>query len=651
LRLRAWLTKAIADAILGGPQRTALLPHKEITLFRAPIIAAAALLVCLPHSTPEARTSCLRPAEVAGGGIHSTLVIDGSPVHGIGDLRVHASNWGAIGSMPGSGLPYSSAPSAEWPAHSGVQYLYVAGLWVGALVNGTPVVSTSEYEIEFRPSADSRDTVYRAYYRIDGGARFPANPDDDRDGVADEDPLDGFDNDHDGKIDEDFAAISDQMLSRHFRDDDPVATNVYPQHTPMHLDVREESYAFDEPDDDDFVGFTYIITNTGADTLRDAYIGMMADGDVGRITRPNSFADDAAAVATVPVDLGAHGTRDVPFPYWYDADGDNGEAAGRCGFVLLDHTVDASGHSAPSNVSLHTWRRFSGSQAYEDGGDPTNDAERYEAMSSERIDAPVALGDVRTLMAVGPFPLILPGQSVTFTVALVVTPGDFSNVAHAVQAYEGKWFDADDDPATGIDGRERQEHWYLPSDDPAPVWISRFIVGLDGSDVVMSWGVVTDQALRRVEVVRTLADGTNPRTLATLPGTARKFVDKTATPGTSYGYSVTVRGENGTSYSSAPLEVAPPVLPTTFWLLSPNPFHERTTIAAHLAARANINVMIFDVGGRRVATIASGVRDAGEVRYEWNGIDDAGNRVPAGVYFCRLQVGGQRFNQKLVIVR
>ena len=618
---------------------------------RAPIIAAAAFIVCLPHSTPEARTSCLPPAEVRGdGGIHATLVTDGTPVAGIGNLRVHASNWGAMGSMPGTGLPYSGAPSAEWPAHSGVQYLTVAGLWVGAKINGQVAVSTSAYQIEFRPSDDARDIVYGASYRIDHGARFPANPDDDHDGLADEDPLDGFDNDHDGKVDEDFAAISDQMLSRHFRDDQPGTTDIYPQHVPLHLDVREESYAFDEPDYDDFVGFTYIITNAGADTLRDAYLGMFADGTVGRISRPNYFGDDGEAVATVPVDLGALGTRSVSFPYWYDADGDGGEAAAGGGFVLLDCTIDPSGQNAPSEVSLHTWMTFSGSQSYEDGGDPTNDIERYEAMSSGSIDRSLPLGDVRGMMAVGPFPQILPGQTVNFTVALVVTPSDFSSVKHAVEAYEGKWFDADDNPATGIDGKEHQEHWYLPSDDPAPVWLSSFVVALDGTDVVLSWRVVTDQALRRVEITRTLADGTSPVALATLPGTARRFVDKTANPGTSYAYSITVRGVNGTAFSSPGLEAAPPVLPTTFWLLSPNPFRESTTIAAHLAERANINVTVFDVGGRRVATIASGVHDAGEVRFEWNGIDEAGDRVPAGVYFCRLQVGGQRFNQKLVVV-
>jgi hypothetical protein len=152
-------------------------------------------------------------------------------------------------------------------------------------------------------------------------------------------------------------------------------------------------------------------------------------------------------------------------------------------------------------------------------------------------------------------------------------------------------------------------------------------------------------------VTRTLADGTDPTLIASLPGRARRFVDETATPGTKYTYSITVRGEFGTSSSSPALAATAPVLPTTFWLVAPNPFRGSTTIAAHLAKSAQINLAIFDVAGRRVTTIASGRRGAGEERYTWNGIDDAGKRAPAGVYFVRLRVDDQTFHQKLVIVR
>ncbi len=53
-----------------------------------------------------------------------------------------------------------------------------------------------------------------------GGQRgFSSHADDDFDGLVDEDPLDGLDNDGDGAIDEDFAAISDAMTVVHLSQD------------------------------------------------------------------------------------------------------------------------------------------------------------------------------------------------------------------------------------------------------------------------------------------------------------------------------------------------------------------------------------------------------------------------------------------------
>ena len=610
------------------------------------------LLSCLPLSTPRARISYPPPDKTGiNGGIHAAPVTDGSPVHTAGDLRVHASNWGAIGSWPGSGAAYSGAPSAQWPGESGAEYLNIAGLWVGALVNGTPAVSTSAYQIEFRPSSDSRDTVYRTRYDMEHGARIPANPDDDHDGVANEDPLDGFDNDHDGKVDEDFAAASDQMLSRHFRDDQPDINDYYPLHTPLHLDVHEDSYAFSDSAYNDFVGFTFSITNTGEQTLDNVYVGLMADGDAGHRFQPNYWSDDVTGIESVPVDLGPHGVVTYSFPYWRDENSDSGDTPGRCGFVLLDHTVDPAGISAPTAVSWHTLETFSGVASYADGGDPTNDFERYEVMAKGTASAPL-YGDVRTLMSVGPFPTLAPGKTITFTVALVVTmEDDYSNVARAVEAYNGLWFDIDHDPGTGVDGKEHHEPWYLPDEDPVPVWFSGFSVGADGGAVHLRWGLISDQPIDHLVVERTPEQGGAAVTLSTLPGNAREFVDLAPKGGERYTYRVIVYGKFGSSYSSPTLAMTAPLLPNKLWLSYPNPFRDTTTISAHLAADANTNLAIFDVAGRRVAKLASGMRGAGEHIFTWNGSDETGKRVPAGVYFCRLQVGDQVFREKLVVVR
>ncbi|MGD8413015.1 MAG: hypothetical protein PVF33_02215, partial [Candidatus Latescibacterota bacterium] len=225
----------------------------------------------------------------AGGGggkidarIPRVLVVDGSPVHDAGNLDVHVPNWGIWGSMPNSGVTFNTAPSAEWPAGSGTEHLYIAGLWIGAMKGGVPAVSTAAYEFEFRPTEDPVDVVYYAAEGDAGGKRVPdPNADDDGDGTIDEEWLDGRDNDGDGMIDEDYAAISDQMLSSWYTDDQPLSLLIYPEHNPLHVTVRQSSYQWSHPDFDDFVGVEYTITNTGSEMLEDVYLGMFVDGDVG----------------------------------------------------------------------------------------------------------------------------------------------------------------------------------------------------------------------------------------------------------------------------------------------------------------------------------------------------------------------------------
>ncbi|HEX6791041.1 MAG TPA: T9SS type A sorting domain-containing protein, partial [Candidatus Krumholzibacteria bacterium] len=366
---------------------------------------------------------------------------------------------------------------------------------------------------------------------------------------------------------------------------------------------------------------------------------------------PNYWGDDATGLERVAVNLGAHGTRTVTFPYWKDADGDGGAATGHCGFVLLDHTVDPTGVSAPDSVALRTWVVTSGTGAYEDGGDPTNDFERYALLSSGEIESPAGPGDLRAVMAVGPFPAVAPGQTIAFTVALVVTPGDFSNVARAVEAYDGRWFDLDHNPATGVDGKEHREPWYLPTDVMAPVWLAGVAVGPYGADVRVRWGIAGDQALQSIDVLRAPAAGGEASVVATLPGNAREYVDKSATPGARYAYTIMIHGVYGASYASPALETTAPNLPTTFWQSYPNPFRGTTTISAYLRERANVSLAVFDAAGRRVRSLVSGVRDEGDTVVSWDGTDDAGRRLPSGVYFAKLEVGGQTLSQKLLIMR
>ena len=73
---------------------------------------------------------------------------------------------------------------------------------------------------------------------------------------------------------------------------------------------------------------------------------------------------------------------------------------------------------------------------------------------------------------------------------------------------------------------------------------------------------------------------------------------------------------------------------------APNPFHPMTTIRFDLPQRARVNLRIYDVAGRLVRTLVDGsALEAGRHETSWNGQGDSGQRVGAGLYFCRLQAG------------
>jgi hypothetical protein len=396
--------------------------------------------------------------ELKKGGPNLIRVQDGSTVMNVGELQMHVGNWGMFGSWPGQGLPFSEAPSAQWPAGSGVEYLFTAGLWVGALKGGVPAVSTAEYDEEFRPSQDTRDIMYRTVEGARGGNRRPSSAaDDDKDGRVDEDWLNGYDDDSDGLIDEDFAAIGKQMFVCQYTDDQPTATQIYPQHNPLHLHVRQETYQWEEDRFDDFVGAQFWITNTGSDVLQDVYIGFFADGDAGPRSKENYWEDDGTGHLQEPkcTDLGP---VSMDIAYTYDVDGDDGQTEGYFGIMFLGHTTDPNGEFAPRRVGISTYANFSGNASFEDGGDPTNDRERYELLSSKTIERDATIPrDYRMLMAAGPFAQLLPGSTLVFQTAFVIGPrreGLLENGGAAQLTFQGAWFNLDGNRDTGINGRE-----------------------------------------------------------------------------------------------------------------------------------------------------------------------------------------------------
>jgi hypothetical protein len=391
------------------------------------------------------------------------LVLDGSFVHNVGEIHMHVANWGNFGSWPGSANAFSEMPSAQWPAGSGVEYLFTSGLWVGALKSGVPAVSTAAFQTEFRPTQDAVDKLYRTAEGARGGNRLPSpDADDDKDGLIDEDWLNGHDDDMDGVIDEDFASVSKQMFSCWYTDDQPISIQIFPEHNPLGLYVRQESYQWEEDRFDDFVGIEFHITNIGDDILEELYIGFFADGDAGSRTTDNYWEDDATGRFFVPGRCTDLGPVQIDIAYTYDADGDAGQTPGYFGIMFLGHTTDPTGEKAPRRVGISTYANFSGSQTFEEGGDPTNDFERYELLSQQTIERDAVVPrDYRMLMSAGPFLELFPESTLVFQTAFVIgegLEGMIANAANAQLTYDGAWFNLDGNRNTGVDGRETAVH-------------------------------------------------------------------------------------------------------------------------------------------------------------------------------------------------
>ncbi|MGH7725305.1 MAG: FlgD immunoglobulin-like domain containing protein [Candidatus Eiseniibacteriota bacterium] len=82
----------------------------------------------------------------------------------------------------------------------------------------------------------------------------------------------------------------------------------------------------------------------------------------------------------------------------------------------------------------------------------------------------------------------------------------------------------------------------------------------------------------------------------------------------------------------------------------PNPSRTGTTLLVSSGIAAPQTVSILDAKGRRVRDFGVVAQAAGETRVTWDGRDDRGRPVAAGVYQAVLGAGGRRAVQRLTIV-
>ena len=83
----------------------------------------------------------------------------------------------------------------------------------------------------------------------------------------------------------------------------------------------------------------------------------------------------------------------------------------------------------------------------------------------------------------------------------------------------------------------------------------------------------------------------------------------------------------------------------------PNPFRGGTSIRFALPRATLTSIQIYDVSGRLVRTLANEMTPAGFHEVTWNGRNESGREVSAGVYLYKVDLDNFQETRRIVLMK
>ena len=249
------------------------------------------------------------------------MTVDNSPnvevaVHNVGDVWLTVANIGQFGTGylgvdndPITGL---ETPSCVFPANSNLNYLYVAGFWIGAIVGRDTLVSigVDDYYnvVEFWP--DPGSNIPPQGGAIQYASIQPSSPFYSKKAVSEQDLI---------------AVYTDTVTDSRFVATDNVDGR---PHIPLNIEVTQRSYAWSYEYARDFILFDYSIKNIGRRELEKVYMAVYVDGDVHHESKfgPMGYGEDVCGFRRAfPATGPCHFLDTINIAYITDNDGDPDE--------------------------------------------------------------------------------------------------------------------------------------------------------------------------------------------------------------------------------------------------------------------------------------------------------------------------------------
>lgn len=108
-------------------------------------------------------------------------------------------------------------------------------------------------------------------------------------------------------------------------------------------------------------------------------------------------------------------------------------------------------------------------------------------------------------------------------------------------------------------------------------------------------------------------------------------------------------GPNPTS--PGPMPDPEPAVVTALGRAHPNPFNPTIQIPYSLKEAMDVEIEVFDVGGRLVRTLVDGRKDRGRYVAVWDGVGNRGTPTATAVYFVRMRAGSYVQTQKILLLK
>jgi hypothetical protein len=188
-------------------------------------------------------------------------------------------------------------------------------------------------------------------------------------------------------------------------------------------------------------------------------------------------------------------------------------------------------------------------------------------------------------------------------------------------------------------------------DEILPVELVGFDAIAGDNEVTLSWSTASETDNDYFSIKRDGEEMARMDASGSATGHEYLWTDSDARNGVTYEYTLTNVDVDGSQQviateSATPSRNNSSVTEYSLAQNYPNPFNPSTSIAFSLEEAGLVNITVYDVTGRLVATLVNGVHEAGSHSVEFNA---AG--LPSGIYMYRMVAGDFSAVQKMVLMK